>query len=90
MTSGNSLLTRAPENLTGVVQSQAAPTGAAFSVSALPHDVATYGTDPDYNWRLDAYHSYLLAMRLKALAIGSMRPSSVWEFYYCEAHGVIP
>lgn len=66
------------------------PDGAAFSLSALPHDVATYEADPDYNWRLDAYHSYLLAMELKALAVGSRRPRTVWEVYWCELHGVIP
>ena len=57
----------------------------------LPHDVATYTTpDPDYPWRLDAYRCYLRAMRLKALAIGSIRPASPVEMYHVEHHGMIP
>lgn len=56
----------------------------------LPHDVAHYFThDPDYNWRVDAYHSYLLAMRLKGLAIGSIRPATPAEMYHAEIHGQI-
>lgn len=43
-----------------------------------------------YNWRLDAYRCYLLALRLKALAIGSIPPASPAEMYWAEAHGVIP
>lgn len=57
----------------------------------LPHDVAHFALqDPTYNWRLDAYHCYLLAMRLKGLAIGSIGPTTPAEMYWAEAHGVIP
>lgn len=59
--------------------------------SDLPHDVAHYASpDPDYPWRKDAYQSYLLAYRLKALAKGSARPSTPAEMYHAEMHGVIP
>lgn len=43
-----------------------------------------------YDWRLDALRSYHLAMRLKAIAIGSMRPTTPAELYWAEMHGVIP
>lgn len=56
----------------------------------LPHDVIHYETpDPDYPWRLDAYRCYLLACRLKALAVGSLRPATPAELYWAEAHGQI-
>lgn len=54
----------------------------------LPHDVVAYEA-ADYPWRLDAYHCYLLALRMKALAIGSLRPATVAEMYWAEAHGQI-
>ena len=57
----------------------------------LPHDVLHHAIqDAQYPWRIDAYRSYLLAIRCKALAIGSVRPSTPAEFYWAEAHGVIP
>lgn len=57
----------------------------------LPHCVATYETpDSDYPWRLDAYRCYLLALRLKALAIGSIRPATPAEMYWAEMHGQTP
>lgn len=56
----------------------------------LPHDVATHKTEHDYSWRVDAYHCYLLALHMKALAKGSRRPATVAELYWCEMHGVIP
>jgi hypothetical protein len=57
----------------------------------LPHDVASYHhPDPDYNWRIDAYHCYLLAIRLKSIAIGATRPATPNELYWAEAHGQIP
>ena len=57
----------------------------------LPHDVAAYhdpATDP-YNWRLDAYLCYLLAIRLKSIAIGATRPATPNELYWAESHGQI-
>jgi hypothetical protein len=57
----------------------------------LPHDVANYQTpDPDYPWRIDAYRCYLLAIRLKSIAIGATPPSTPAEFYWAERNGVIP
>jgi hypothetical protein len=57
----------------------------------LPYDVATYPSfHPDYNWRIDAYYCYLLAIRLKALAAGSIRPATPAELYWQEHHGQIP
>ena len=58
----------------------------------LPQDITAYH-DPavdDYNWRLDAYRSYLLAIRMKALAIGSIGPATPAEMYWAEAYGQIP
>jgi hypothetical protein len=55
----------------------------------LPHDVATYETQ-DYPWRIDAYRCYLLAIRLKSIAIGATPPSTPAEFYWAERNGVIP
>jgi hypothetical protein len=55
----------------------------------LPHDVSHYETT-DYPWRHDAYRCYLLALRMKALAIGSIRPTTPAELYWAERHGVIP
>ena len=55
----------------------------------LPHDVASFETAPDYNWRLDAYRSYLFALRMKALAIGALRAATPAEMYWQEAHGQI-
>lgn len=61
------------------------------NASDLPHDVATYDTpDATYPWRLDAYRCYLLALRMKGLAIGSIRPSTPAEMYWAEAHHQIP
>lgn len=58
---------------------------------ALPHCVANYPShDPDYPWRLDAYRCYLLAIRLKSIAIGATRPSAPSEMYWAEQHGAIP
>ena len=57
--------------------------------SDLPHDVAAYETAADYNWRLDAYGSYLFALRMKALALGSRRFETLPEMYWQEAHGQI-
>jgi hypothetical protein len=57
----------------------------------LPHDVTHYETpDATYPWRIDAYRCYLLALRMKALAIGSIRPTTPAELYWAERHGVIP
>lgn len=57
----------------------------------LPHDVKHHGVqNADYNWRFDAYLCYLEAIRMKALAIGAIRPSTCFEMYWAEAHGVIP
>jgi hypothetical protein len=65
--------------------------GIGVSNPPLPHDVAHYETpDPTYNWRLDAYRCYLLAIRLKALRVGSIRPASPAEVYWQELHGQIP
>jgi hypothetical protein len=55
----------------------------------LPHDVIHYSTT-DYPWRHDAYRCYLLALRMKALAIGSIQPTTPAELYWAERHGVIP
>jgi hypothetical protein len=55
----------------------------------LPHDVIHYETH-DYPWRIDAYRCYLLALRFKALAAGSIRPSTPAELYWAERHGQIP
>lgn len=57
--------------------------------SDLPHDVAAYETTPGYNWRLDAYGSYLFALRMKALAIGAQRSATPAEMYWQEQHGQI-
>jgi hypothetical protein len=54
----------------------------------LPHDVIHYETT-DYPWRIDAYRCYLLALRMKGLAIGSIRPSTPNELYWAESHGQI-
>lgn len=43
-----------------------------------------------YDWRADAIACYHLALRMKALAIGSMRFSTIPEMYWQERHGVIP
>jgi hypothetical protein len=43
-----------------------------------------------YNWRTDAFQSYLYALRMKALAIGSLRPATPAELYWQELHGQIP
>lgn len=65
--------------------------GNGVSNPPLPHDVTHFHhTDATYNWRLDAYHCYLLAMRLKGLAIGSIRPATPAELYWTESHGQIP
>ncbi len=62
-----------------------------MTTSDLPHDVLHHAIqDAQYPWRIDAYRCYLLAIRCKALAIGSVRPSTPAEFYWAEAHGVIP
>jgi hypothetical protein len=62
----------------------------AASNTPLPHDVATYEhEDADYNWRIDAYHCYLLAYRLKGLAAGFIRPATPAELYWAESHGQI-
>lgn len=90
MTPGNRLLTGTPFCGKSVTVNEPRPTGAAFCVSALPHDVATYETPSDYNWRVDAYHSYLLAIHLKALAIGAKQFQTISEMYFQESHGVIP
>jgi hypothetical protein len=56
---------------------------------ALPHDVIHYSTT-DYPWRIDAYHCYLLAIRLKSIAIGATRPATPNELYWAERHSQIP
>ena len=55
----------------------------------IPHDVAVYETAPDYNWRLDAYGSYLFALRMMALAVGSRLFETLPEMYWQEQHGLI-
>jgi hypothetical protein len=45
---------------------------------------------PDFDWRTDAIANYALAYRLKALGIGSARPKTLPELYFCESAGVIP
>jgi hypothetical protein len=55
----------------------------------LPHDVLHYQVH-DYPWRIDAYRCYLLAIRLKSIAIGATRPATPNELYWAERHGVIP
>ncbi len=59
------------------------------SSADLPHDVAHYHQPDDYPWRLDAYRSYLFALRMKALAIGARRAATPAEMYWQEAHGTI-
>ena len=62
-----------------------------MNADELPHDVKHHGVESDpYNWRLDAYRCYLLALRMKALQIGAVRPSTCFEMYWCEANGAIP
>jgi hypothetical protein len=43
-----------------------------------------------YNWRVDAFQSYLYALRMKALSVGSIRPATPAELYWQELHGQIP
>lgn len=43
-----------------------------------------------YDAKADGLACWHLAMRLKALAIGSRRPATVWETYWVEMHGAIP
>lgn len=43
----------------------------------------------DYDWRIDAFQSYQHAIRMKALAIGSMRFQTPAEMYWQEQHGQI-
>ena len=43
-----------------------------------------------YDWRSDALASYTLAMRLKALAVGSRPFQTIPEMYWQELNGVIP
>lgn len=43
-----------------------------------------------YDWRSDAIASYGLAMRLKALAIGSRCFQTIPELYWQELNGAIP
>lgn len=42
-----------------------------------------------YDWRADALASYTYALRMKALAIGSIRFATLPEMYWQEHHGVI-
>lgn len=58
----------------------------------LPNDIIAHHNPAvdAYNWRLDAYRSYLLAIRMMALAIGSVRPATPAEMYWQEQHGQIP
>ena len=51
--------------------------------------MAVYETAPDYNWRLDAYCSYLFALRMMALAVGSRLFETLPEMYWQEQHGLI-
>ena len=43
-----------------------------------------------YDWHQDALACFHLAIRLKALAIGSIRFQTIPEMYWQESHGVIP
>lgn len=43
-----------------------------------------------YDWHSDSIASYALAMRLKALAIGSRRFQTIPELYWQEQNGAIP
>lgn len=43
-----------------------------------------------YDWRTDSLHSWQLAIRLKALAIGAIRFETLPEMYWCEQHGCVP
>ena len=43
-----------------------------------------------YDWRIDALASWHFALRMKSLAVGSRRPATLFELYYCEGLGLIP
>jgi hypothetical protein len=43
-----------------------------------------------YNWATDAKACWDLAIRMKALRIGSRRAATPWEFYWLEGQGLIP
>ena len=43
-----------------------------------------------YDWRIDAYESWALAIRWKGITRGVIRPQRPLEMYWAEAAGAIP
>lgn len=45
---------------------------------------------PPFDWRADALASWTLAIRMMALAVGSVSFQTVTEMYFVESRGGIP
>jgi len=48
------------------------------------------GAVTNYDWRVDSHLSWLFWCRMMALAIGSVRPATLFEWYWTESQGGIP